>query len=189
MLTFFHDLPLESILCLYAAVRLMSLYAARDMLKTVLCSATGKKYRAYIGNATLFQRLYCTHVPRITGYQHGLSKYLAANNVISAALTGMIVVLAAVSSFSPSWIRHALKFAALLATLILCIPPFVLSYLLTSYNGGHPHYWFDLQADFIGRKAQYRRRRLLSEKKKSILMTPDEFAGYNNNKKPASPPH
>lgn len=187
MLTFFRDWPLGSILSLYAVVRLMSLYAARDMLKTILRSATGKKYRAYIGNATPIQRIYCTHVPRITAYQHGLSKYLAANNVISAALTGMIAVLAAASSFGPVWIRHALEHTALLAMLSLHIPPIVLSFLLTSYNGGHPHYRFDLQADFIGRKAQHRKRLLLSEKKKSILMTPEAFADSRKRKKSDTP--
>lgn len=112
----------------------------------------------------------------VTRYRHRLSKYLAINNIVSALFSGFIVVLFLVNELTPYETGCIMEYSFLLAVLLLCVPPIVVSYIQTSYNGGHPHYWFDLEADFIGSKAQNRKRLLLNEKRNSIIFTPDEFS-------------
>ena len=143
-----------------------------------------KKTKSYKKIATWFQRLYGSYIPLFTSYRHRLSKYLAINNVISAFVSVILALMAL--SIEKSWvsdqIRHIFECGAFVAILFLCIPPIVISFTQTSYNGGHPYYWFDLERDFIGVKAREQKRALLNEKRNSVIMTPDDFLHRYRNK-------
>lgn len=173
---FFNDGPVSGILFIYLFIRSWSFCISRSMLNVILRSSTGKKSSLYVKNATRIQRLYGFYIPLVTRYRHRLSKYLAMNNIVSALFSGFIVVLFLVNEITPYETGCIMEYSLLLAVLLLCAPPIVVTYIQTSYNGGHPHYWFDLEADFIGPKAQNRKRLLLNEKRNSIIFTPDEFS-------------
>ena len=176
----FLDWPVGGILFVYSFIRIWSFLISRGMLKTILRSSVGKKSRIYAQKATQMQRLYGTYIPLITSYRHKLSKYLAINNVVCAGCSVVIIMVAVVSVFSPNGAKYILWYCLLFTLFFLCIPPLIVSFIQTSWNGGHPHYRFDLERDFIGAKAMARRRLLLDEKKKSVLLTEEEFTGKHN---------
>ena len=172
----FYDCPVNGIISIYLFIRIWSLFVSKRMLNTILRSSTGKKSRIYVQKATRVQRLYGIYIPLVTSYRHQLSKYLAINNVVCASCSAVIITLAIVSVFFTNEARRILEYGSIFTLLFLCIPPIIVSFIQTTWNGGHPHYWFDLEWDFIGVNAKIRRRLLLDEKKKSILLTLEEFS-------------
>lgn len=175
-MNFFHDYPVGSVIFIYSVVRIWSLFVSRRMLNTILRSSAGKKSRCYVQKATYIQRLYGIYIPLVTSYRHKLSKYLAINNVVCASCSVGIVALAVVSAFFTNGARRILEYGSIFTLLFLCTPPLIVSFAQTTWNGGHPHYWFDLESEFIGVNAKVHRRILLDEKKNCILLTPEEFS-------------
>ena len=180
----FANWPIGGILFIWGFARVWSLCIARDMLNTILRSGMGKRSKSYKKAATWFQRLYGSYVPRVTRYRHRLSIYLAINNVGSAFVSIFLALMAL--SIANGWmsnqIRHIFEYSVMAAILFLCMPPVVISFAQTSYSGGHPYYWFDLERDFIGVKAQNQKRALLKEKRSSVILTPDDFLRRYRNK-------
>ena len=180
----FSDWPTGGILFIWGFIRVWSLCISKGMLNTVLRSSMGKKTKSYKKIATWFQRLYGSYIPLVTSYRHRLSKYLVINNVISAFVSVILALMAL--SIENSWvadqIRHIFVYGVFVAILFLCMPPIVICFTQTSYNGGHPYYWFDLERDFIGVKARNQKRALLDEKRNSVIMTPDDFLRRYRNK-------
>lgn len=180
MINIFYDWPVGSIIAIYLIIRTWSLYVSRQMLNTILRSSVGKKSDTYAQTASRIQRLYGTYIPLVTRYRHILSKYLTLNNLICAACTGIIIVLAVVSSLFTTETRCVLEYFSMFTLFFVCTPPLIISFFQTSWNGGHPHYWFDLEFQFIGINAKRRRRLLLDEKQNSVLLTAEEFIRKRN---------
>ena len=171
----FNDWSVGGIIFVYSFIRIWSLLVSRGLLNTILRSSTGKKARIYAQKATRIQRLYGTYIPLITSYRHKLSKYLTLNNIVCSNISAIIITLAVVSVIFTNGAKCILGYCSLFTLLFLCIPPIIISYIQTNWNGSHPHYWFDLEQEFIGTKAQTRKRLLLNEKHNSLILTPEEF--------------
>ena len=177
MINLFHEWPVGSIIFIYMVIRTWSFFVTSRMLNTILRSSVGKKSDSYTQTAPLIQRLYGTYIPLVTSYRHMLSKYLALNNLICAGCTGVIIVMAVISIFLSIEFRCILEYCSMFAIISVCIPPIIVSFFQTSWIGGHPHYWFDLESQFIGVNAKRHKRLLLDEKQNSVLLTPEEYVG------------
>lgn len=163
------------ILFVYYFIRAWSYFVSRKMLRTILRSSAGKKSHRYVQKATCIQHFYGIYIPKVTSYRHKLSQYLALNNVVCACCSGIITTLAVISAFFSNGVKCILECFSMFTVLFLCIPTIIISFIQTSWNGGHPHYCFDLEADFISASAKVHRKLLLDEKRNSILLSPEEF--------------
>lgn len=165
-----------SIVLLFVWADIWAMFLTSRMLNALFQSAVGKRRHQYLSLCTWFQRLTKTYIPLITSYRHKLSRYLTFNNILIWICTLGMVALTVARRFYATLLETAICIYATVGMICIFLPPIVLSFILTRYRGGHPHYEFDLDADFINGDARNEKKKLLHDAKNSLLLTPEEFA-------------
>ena len=169
------EIPAGVYVFIYVYVRAWSFFITARMLRIILRSGTGKKSKLYRKSASPVQRMYGTYIPKVTGYRHRFSKYLAWNNAVAGVESVIIIALYFMTISSIVWMKSILAYGVIVSIVLMCFPPIVISFAQTTYNNGHPQYKFDLEADFIGVRAKQRKRKLLKEKRNGIIAAQEDI--------------
>ena len=179
-------LPIVTIAIFFACVGAWAEFLMVDMLNALFRSAVGKRRGQYLSSCTRLQRVFRTYILKITAYRRRLSRYLVFNRLTAWIGAAGMVLLLGIDKLVPGFPENLIRAYAAAVVAAIFLPPIVLSFVLTRYRGGHPHYEFDLSADFIGPSGIETRRELLRDKKKGLLLTPEQFAALNQRKAPTS---
>ena len=179
---FFAEWKLEGWVIVYVWTSIWSIYFTLDMLNVLFRSAVGKRREQYIASCTMMQRISMTYIPKVTSYHLKLSRYLIYNYIAIWITSAIMIALLVVWRIVPVYFQFLIKCYMALIIVVIFIPPYIISFILTRYRGGHPCYEFDLDTKFVKTKQKLKKQKLMHEKKNSLLLTPEEFALQNRNK-------
>ena len=127
----------------------------------------------------MLQRISMTYILKVTSYRLTLSRYLICNHIAILINTVIMIALLVAWRIVPAYFEFLIKFYMIFTVVVIFMPPYAISFILTRYRGGHPCYEFDLNTKFISTKQRLKREELLNAKKNGLLLTPEEFALQN----------